>query len=108
MIEVTLTHGNRLALRFHYSPLTIAQVKMLPERTFHDDDPRDKYWTVPMYVLPRLLDGPLAKRLNIDYEILKIYDETQAPLIAQWRRLLSTLEGEPSPFLQEVIERLGL
>lgn len=108
MIEVTLTHGNRLALRFPYSPLTVGLIKKLPGRKFHDDDPSDRHWTVPLYVLPQLLNGPLTQRLKLDYEVLAAYDDRQAPRIAQWRRLLATLEGKPSPVLQEVIERFGL
>jgi hypothetical protein len=82
-------------------------VKTLTGRTFHGDDPNDKHWTVPITALPSLLYGPLADSVCVDYDALVAYDRTQEPLRKQYRRLLATLEGEPSPVLLEIIERYG-
>ncbi len=106
MIEVTLEHG-QLAIRFPFDRKVLAYVKTLSGRSFKDDDPTDKHWTVPQSVLPALLDGPLAERLSLDYDTLAAYDEAQGPLREQWHRLLSTLKGEPSPLLLEIAERYG-
>ena len=106
MIDITLTSGNRLAIRFPFDREVLAYVKALPDRRFVDDD-GDKHWTVPTTVLGELMTGSMADVVCVDYAALQAADAAQAPLRRKYHRLFDSLQGEPSPVLIEVADKYG-
>ncbi len=43
-VRIDAGEGNRLVVRFHYTPERVRKIKTVPGRRWH---PEKKYWTVP-------------------------------------------------------------